>query len=199
MTSRIQLRQRLRIQRRNLDSGEQQRCAGRLAGLLSGSRLISRSQRIAAYLPADGEMDPTPLLHQLFLLGKSVYLPVISNFSAGRLDFAEYKPGDRLVYNRYGIPEPELTSRRLIKPLALDLILTPLVAFDNQGHRIGMGGGFYDQTFAFLNHRRYWQKPRLMGLAYEFQRVAAIQTESWDVSLDFAVTEKKIYLFDCNH
>lgn len=199
MTSRTQLRKRLRTTRQHLDGDTQQRYAGLLANHLSSHPLLRNSRRIAAYLPVDGEMDPTPLLHHLFTLGKRIYLPVLSNFSTGKLMFAAYAPGDPLVYNRFGIPEPELTSRQLIKPQALDLVLTPLVAFDHQGHRIGMGGGYYDQTFHFLKHRTHWRKPRLLGIGYEFQRIAAIKSESWDVPLDFAATEKRIYQFDHNN
>lgn len=195
MTSRTQLRKRLRATRQHLDSDKQQHYAGLLANHLSNHPLLRNSQRIAAYLPADGEMDPTPLLQHLFTLGKRIYLPVLTNFSAGKLEFAAYAPGDHLVYNHFGILEPELTSRRLIKSSALDLVLTPLVAFDNQGHRLGMGGGYYDQTFYFLKHRTHWRKPRLLGIGYEFQQVAAIKSESWDVPLDFVATEKKIYQF----
>lgn len=196
MTSRTQLRKRLRTTRQHLDSDKQQRYAGLLANHLVNHPLLRNSHRIATYFPANGEMDPTPLLHHLFTLGKRIYLPVLSNFSAGKLAFAAYTPGDPLVYNRFGILEPELTSRRLIKPVALDLVLTPLVAFDNQGHRIGMGGGYYDQTFYFLKHRTHWRKPQLLGIGYEFQRVKSITAEPWDVPLHFAATEKTIYTFN---
>lgn len=198
MTSSTLLRQRLRNKRRNLDCDEQQRCAGLLANHLSNHPLVRNSQRIAAYLPVNGEMDPTPLLHHLFSLGKRIYLPVLTNFSASKLEFSAYKPGDTLVYNRLGILEPEFTSRHAIKPFALDLVIAPLVAFDAQGHRMGMGGGFYDRTFCFLKHRRYWRKPNLLGIGYEFQRVNSITSNAWDVPLHFVATEKTIYTFNDN-
>ena len=136
-------------------------------------------------------MDPLPLMHALWSLGKHIYLPVLVTFSHQKLWFARFEPDDVLAYNRYGIPEP--VRRRLIKPCALDLVLTPLVAFDSAGHRVGMGGGYYDRSFAFLRHRRHWRSPRLLGIAYEFQKQAAIVPNDWDVPLDAIATESRIY------
>jgi len=116
---------------------------------------------------------------------------VLAPFSRQRLWFARYTPGDALAANRYGIPEPVV--RELIKPWALDLILTPLVAFDTTGHRIGMGGGYYDRSLAFLHSRQHWQKPCRLGLAYEFQKQVMIEPNPWDIPLDGIATEACIY------
>jgi 5-formyltetrahydrofolate cyclo-ligase len=190
MTSRI-LRQTIRQQRRALTRDEAEFCAEQMAQHLFKHPLILRSHRIAAYLAADGEMDPAPLLELLWSAGKQVYLPVLVPFSRQKLWFARFSSGDMLACNRFGIPEP--VRRNLIKPLALDLVLTPLVAFDTAGHRIGMGGGFYDRTFAFLQRRQHWHKPNLLGLAYELQKQATIKPNSWDVPLDAIATETRVY------
>jgi 5-formyltetrahydrofolate cyclo-ligase len=190
MTTRL-LRQTVRQQRRALTRSEAETCAGQLAQQVSKHPLILRSHRIAAYLASDGEIDPLPLLQSLWSSGKQVYLPVLVPFSRQKLWFARFNPDDILAFNRFGIPEP--VQRRLIKPYALDLVLTPLVAFDTAGHRVGMGGGFYDRTFAFLHRRQHWHKPNLIGLAYEFQKQATIKPNSWDVSLDAIATETHIY------
>ena len=191
MQTRPQLRQSIRQQRRALSPGLSSACAEQLARHTCTSRLIARSRHIAAYLAADGEIDPFPLMEYLWPLGKIIYLPVLATFSHQKLWFAKFEPGDRLEYNRYGIPEP--VRRRLIKPSALDLVLTPLVAFDTAGHRIGMGGGYYDRSFAFLGKRHYWRKPRMLGIAYELQKQAAIKPNPWDVPLDAIATEAGIY------
>ena len=154
-----------------------------------------RSRHIAIYLPADGEIDTNPLIASLCSLGKALYLPILITFSERKLWFSSYKPGDRLVINRFGILEPERTHFRRIKPVSLDLVLAPLVAFDDRGHRLGMGGGYYDHSFAFLHTRRCWKKPRLMGLAYEFQRLPHIDAQPWDVPLDAVGTDRRIYHF----
>ena len=190
MTSRT-LRQTIRQQRRALTRSEAATCAEQLAQQTCKHPLVLRSHRIAAYLASDGEIDPAPLLQALWSANKQVYLPVLVPFSPESLWFARFNPDDILAFNRFGIPEP--VRRHLIKPSALDLVLTPLVAFDTAGHRIGMGGGFYDRTFAFLQRRQYWHKPNLLGLAYEFQKQTAIKPNNWDVPLHAVATETHIY------
>ena len=185
------LRQSIRRQRRALGPAEAASCARQLAHHARYNRLVTGSRHIAAYLAADGEMDPLPLLHTLWSLGKRIYLPVLVTFSHQKLWFARFEPGDELVYNRYGIPEP--LRRKLIKPGALDLVLAPLVAFDTAGHRVGMGGGYYDRSFAFLQQRNHWRKPRMLGIAYEFQKQPAIQPNAWDIPLDAIATEACVY------
>ena len=191
MSTLRQLRQSIRQQRREVTAAEAASCAEQLARNTCSHRLLATSQHIAIYLAADGEIDPWPLTLKLWASGKALYLPVLAPFSRQRLWFARYMPGDRLVANRYGIPEPVV--RDLIKPWALDLILTPLVAFDTTGHRIGMGGGYYDRSLAFLHSRQHWQKPRRLRLAYEFQKQSSIKPSPWDIPLDGIATELCIY------
>jgi len=189
-----ELRQSIRRQRRALTPAAAASCARQLAHHARYNRLVTGSQNVAAYLAADGEMDPLPLMHELWSLGKHIYLPVLVTFSHQKLWFAKFEPGDELVYNRYGIPEP--VRRKLIKPCALDLVLAPLVAFDTSGHRVGMGGGYYDRSFAFLLRRKHWRRPRMLGIAYEFQKQAAIRANAWDVPLDAIATEACVYRAD---
>jgi 5-formyltetrahydrofolate cyclo-ligase len=190
--STAELRQSIRRQRRALTPAAAASCARQLAHHARHDRLVTGSRHIAAYLAADGEMDPLPLMHALWSLGKHIYLPVLVTFSHQKLWFAKFEPGDEVAYNRYGIPEP--VRRKLIKPCALDLVLAPLVAFDSAGHRVGMGGGYYDRSFAFLQQRSHWRKPRLLGIAYEFQQQPAIQAHAWDVPLDAIATEAGVYV-----
>jgi 5-formyltetrahydrofolate cyclo-ligase len=193
--NRQNLRQSIRRQRRELTDTQRAASALQLAVHAGRDRLVLNSRHIAVYLPSDGEIDPQPLIQYLRSLGKHLYLPVLVSFSARRLWFSPYSPGDRLVLNRYGIPEPERVHHRRIKPVALDLVLTPLVGFDDRGHRLGMGGGYYDRAFGFLNSRKRWKKPRLMGLAYELQRSRTLTAAPWDVNLDAVATERAVYHF----
>jgi 5-formyltetrahydrofolate cyclo-ligase len=193
--NRQNLRQSIRRQRRELTDTQRATSALQLAMHAGRDRLVLNSRHIAVYLPSDGEIDPQPLIQYLRSLGKHLYLPVLVSFSARRLWFSPYSPGDRLVLNRYGIPEPERVHHRRIKPVALDLVLTPLVGFDDRGHRLGMGGGYYDRAFGFLNSRKRWKKPRLMGLAYELQRSRTLTAAPWDVNLDAVATERAVYHF----
>ena len=98
-----------------------------------------------------------------------------------------------LAPNRYGIPEPRVSARELMKAEDLDLVLLPLVAFDKRGNRLGRGVGFYDKTLAFLHRRRHLRKPHLLGLAHDFQRLSAVPTDDWDVPLDGVVTDRAVY------
>ena len=108
------------------------------------------------------------------------------------------KPWQRstpMAPNRFGIPEPDLPAASRCPVLALDLVLVPLVAFDEAGNRLGMGGGFYDRTFRYLRHRTCWRRPHLVGIAYDAQRVPAIDARRWDVPLDAVVTETALHRF----
>ena len=193
--SRQTLRRRIRQQRRQVSEAQRAVSALQLAAHVCRDRLVLNSHHIALYLPSDGEIDPQPLMQYLWSLGKTLYLPILVSFSGQRLWFSTYAPGDSLVLNRFGIPEPERVHHRRIKPTALDLVLTPLVGFDDAGHRLGMGGGYYDRVFGFLNKRTRWRKPRLMGLAYELQRCQTLTSAPWDVDLDAVATERAIYHF----
>ena len=185
------LRLAIRQQRRSLPYRETAACAEQLALQARKHPAIMRSQRIAAYIANDGEIDPLPLLDYLWSSGKQVYLPVLVQFSRQKLWFARFNRNDMLAPNRFGIPEP--VKRDLIKPCALELVLTPLVAFDSCGHRIGMGGGFYDRTFAFLHKRKHWCRPVMIGLAYELQKQTRIEPNKWDVPLHAVATEAQLY------
>jgi len=186
-----QLRNRIRQQRRTLGDAEASRCANQLALRTAAHALVTHSKHIAAYLATDGEMNTWPLLSLLWAKGKKIYLPVLTPGTNNKLGFARFDAADMLAYNRFGILEP--VRRTFIKPTALDLVLAPLVAFDEAGHRIGMGGGYYDRSFAFLNQRKHWHKPRLFGLAYELQKLDSITPNDWDLPLDAIATETTIY------
>ena len=157
------LRQQLRSKRRALSEHEQAHLSQQAVQQLVHHRLFRSANHIACYLPNDGELDLTPLMSQAWTMGKMVYLPVLSPIHRNHLHFLPYRPKDELVPNRFGIPEPVIRSRRMVETTRLDLVLMPLVGFDNKGNRLGMGGGFYDRSFAFLRRRRFWRKPGLVG------------------------------------
>ena len=192
--SRSELRRHMRAQRARLSPAAQADAALLVAHRIARSPLFQRSQHIACYLPQRGELDPAPLMQRAWAMGKTCYLPVLSPLSGERLWFVPYRQGDPLTPNRFGIPEPCLSTAHRAPPWVLDLILTPLVAFDTQGNRLGMGGGFYDRTFSFLRRRQHWRKPRLVGIAYDFQCVATLQHYPWDIPLQAIATEIKLYL-----
>lgn len=194
MTDHSALRTQLRKKRRELSSTRQAEKAEDLATHIVSHRLFLNSKKIACYISVDSEVDPSPLLHRALDMGKSIYLPVLVPFGMNRLWFAPFHEESHLALNRYGIPEPQVPWSKILNPRSLDLVLTPLVGFDNQCNRLGMGGGFYDKTFAFLKHRRSWVKPRLLGLAYDLQKTDKINPNKWDVPLYGVATESGIHL-----
>jgi 5-formyltetrahydrofolate cyclo-ligase len=197
MTHPKHLRQALRASRRALSRRSQREHARLVARFLRRERCFRRARRIAAYWPSDGELDPRPLLKDAREGGKAVYLPVLSRRIAGRsrirLRFVRWIDGEKMHPNRFGIPEPTRRGRHIRPARHLDLILVPLVGFDSACNRIGMGGGYYDRTLAYLKPSRRWRRPRLIGIAHECQRVEKIESRPWDIPLDAVVTERRIY------
>jgi 5-formyltetrahydrofolate cyclo-ligase len=192
---RAAVRKQLRKRRRALEEGARREAALGLLRVAAASRVFRRSTRIAFYVPNDGELDVMPLLERAWTRRKRCFLPVLDPLPPPRLRFLPYETGDRLIANRFGIPEPERAARDRIDAAALDLILLPLVAFDEAGNRLGMGGGFYDRTLGFLLRRRHWHRPVCYGVAFEFQRIERITAAAWDVPLDGCLTEIREYRF----
>jgi 5-formyltetrahydrofolate cyclo-ligase len=193
MTSTSTLRRRLRLARRSLTPAEQRRHARQLARLLGKHPGFLRAKRIGAYLSSDGELDPRDLLGLAHRRHKGCYLPVLRPHPKKKLWFVRYRPGDRLTPNVYGIPEPRLRNHHIRLPWALDILLMPLVGFDAAGNRLGMGGGYYDRTLAYLLQRRLWRRPTLVGIAHECQRVERLEPAPWDVPLDLVATEERVW------
>ncbi|MEN5150209.1 5-formyltetrahydrofolate cyclo-ligase [Pseudomonas orientalis] len=192
--SRPQLRRLLRKARRALTPSEQRQAAQGLYRQLAQHPLFRRARHISLYLPTDGEIDPRLLLRAAQRRGKATYLPVLSAWPRTKMVFQRVRPGDKLLPNRFRILEPRADAQRQRKVWALDLVLLPLVGFDNEGGRLGMGGGFYDRSLAYLARRNTWRKPTLLGLAHECQQVDRLAQASWDVPLAGTVTEKQWYV-----
>lgn len=188
------LRRRLRAERRALSPAQRRTASAMLARRLATLAVFQRARRIAAYWPADGEIDPLPALRRAAAAGKACYLPVLCPQRDGHLHFAAWQPWTPLRRNRFGIVEPAVAPRHWLAPRMLDLVLLPLVGFDEAGNRLGMGGGFYDRSFAFLAQRR-WRRPRLVGVAFDLQRVDRLPRRAWDVPLDAVVSERHGYRF----
>lgn len=189
METRAELRRRIRQQRSKLTAAQQTEAAQQLVDLLLPELLKRQVQHIALYLSNDGELNTLPLIQALWQHNILVALPVLHPFSPGHLLFLHYHPDSPMTTNRYGIAEPRLDISQLVPLHKLDLILTPLVAFDKQGNRLGMGGGFYDRTLACSN------APAAMGIAHECQKVSALPVESWDIPLPEIATPDALYQF----
>jgi len=180
------IRQHVRLRRRALSPEQQQHDAQELLVRFQQIQSVIESHHIALYLSNDGEIDTQPLINWLWEHGKQVYLPVLHPFSKGHLLFLHYTPATRMTLNKYQIQEPALDIR-LVKPAReLDLICTPMVAFDSTGQRLGMGGGYYDRTLTRWHYEK--QGPRPLGLAHDCQQVNNLPFEAWDVPLPEIIT-----------
>lgn len=185
------LRQEIRRKRRALTPIQRQLAAKNLLKNLRQSRHFQHSQHVAIYLTNDGEIDTQYLIKDLCARGKTLYLPIVHPLRAGHLSFVEWQTVTPMVKNRFGISEPSFKQSMRMSTPFIQLICMPLVAFDEQGNRLGMGGGFYDRTLAFM--RDSVQQPALIGLAYELQRVESLPIEPWDVPLTAIATEQGFY------
>ncbi|WP_258872106.1 5-formyltetrahydrofolate cyclo-ligase [Thalassotalea euphylliae] len=145
------MRTEIRQQRSLLSNKSQHKAAIELVSQLTNLVDVKSANTIALYLANDGELDPSQFIKWCWQQGKRVVLPVLHPFTPGHLLFLQYTPSTLMLSNRFGIPEPRLDVRQVVPLSSIDIIFTPLVAFDNSGHRLGMGGGFYDRTLASLD------------------------------------------------
>ncbi|WP_337840593.1 5-formyltetrahydrofolate cyclo-ligase [Rheinheimera sp.] len=193
-SSRAELRTLTRQRRRALSDAEQQQAANELTIRLLHWPELASCQHIALYLTNDGEISTQPLITALWARGKNLYLPLLHPLVPGYLLFQQFTPDTPLTLNKFGIGEPALNCSQIFPVQQLDLVLTPLVAFDAQGHRLGMGGGFYDRTLSQLPSDR--TRPVLMGLAHQCQQVEQVPVEAWDQPLRFIATPDRLWQFD---
>ena len=191
--SRPALRRQLRQARRQLSPTQQRRAAQNLYRQLAQHPIFRRARHVALYLPNNGEIDPRPLLREAQRRGKATYLPVLNAWPRTRMVFQRIMPNEHLKPNRFGIPEPAFRPTRQRRIWTLDLVLMPLVGFDENGGRLGMGGGFYDRSLAYRDRRKNGHKPTLLGLAHECQKVDRLPLGPWDVSLQATVTDQNWY------
>lgn len=186
---RKKIRSEIRERRRLLTPEQQQQSADFAAKHIASHNKIQHANTVAVFLSFDGELNTTPIIELLWQQKKQVYLPVLHPFSPGNLLFLHYRPDSQLIRNRLKILEPQLDVRDVLPLNQLDVVITPLVAFDSHGQRLGMGGGFYDRTL------QNWQQggPYPIGLAHNCQQVEHLPSEHWDVPLPEIVTPTKVW------
>lgn len=188
MLSKQQLRRKLRQQRNSLSLREQHRREQQLCQRLLSLPELKNAQHIAAYWPANGEISTLSALKQWQQAGKNVYLPKI--LPQRQMQFVPFTQQTAFLKNHYGILEPQ--SRQRISPQRLDVVLLPLLAFDQQCNRLGMGGGYYDRAFAFMQQQAWRKRPYLIGVAHDFQQVDRLSCDPWDVPLTMVVSNNKV-------
>jgi 5-formyltetrahydrofolate cyclo-ligase len=185
----------MRERRRALPVRERLDAAAAVASHLL-PELAAFEGRIAGYWAVGGEL-PLHTVQANLPATLRWCLPVLHE--DGRLRFREWSAGQALEPNRHGIPEPAEGPLRAADDLAV--VLVPLLAFDAKGDRLGQGGGWYDRSFAFRRTANgaptaAQGSPRLVGIAYDWQQVDALEAADWDVPLDAVATPSAFHRFD---
>jgi len=183
------IRQTVRQHRRALSADEQTHFAELAAQRMLALPQVKQANTVALFLSFDGELDTTPLIEALWQANKALYLPVLHPFSSGNLLFLRYSQETPLVKNRLKILEPRLDVRQVLPVNQLDVLVTPLVAFDSAGQRLGMGGGFYDRTMQNRHQHHFYP----VGLAHDCQWVPELPAEAWDIPLPAVVTPSRLW------
>lgn len=181
----VALRVKCRRARASLTIDTRQAASARICDTVIRSGFFRRSRHVACYLPSDEEVDTWPIIARAFDMGKQVSAPVLRK--NGSMRFCEFTADTGLSYNQYGLLEPQ--DGDFVDPHRLDIVITPLVAFDACRNRIGMGSGYFDRAFSFLRTRRNWFRPKLIGVAFDCQRVEKIAPNPWDIALFRVITE----------
>jgi 5-formyltetrahydrofolate cyclo-ligase len=191
-SDRASLRMELRRKRHSLTSSEQHHAAKRLHRQVTSRTFFLKARRIGFYFASDAEIDPLTIMFKALEMGKQCFLPLLGAHQPGKVCFAPFREGDALQPNQWGILEPVTEVRDLVSTRSINLVLVPLVGFDERCNRLGMGKGFYDRTFGYKTRTGY-NKPKLVGLAHECQKTPSVPTDSWDVRLDGVISDRDVY------
>ena len=192
-------RQYLLSKRLSLSDQDRLKWDTRIFDHLLSAPFFQEATRIACYFSHLNEPHLVPFMINYLknrpkeTASKLFYLPILKKSEAGRfLIFGPCTPQTQYKNNLYGIPEPDSPNECTITAPELDLILMPLVGFTAAKNRLGMGGGFYDQTLSF-KLKRPNIKPCLVGIAYACQELEVLPIEPHDIALNHVITEHKIY------
>lgn len=183
--TKAQIRSFCLTQRHNLSPQIISQASQKIVTTLHGLQAYQTAQHIACYFPVAGEIDLSALWKRALEENKYCYFPVVQ--PEHTLIFLPYTHHTALLPNRYHILEPHITKKSARSPQNLDLIILPIVAFDDRCTRLGMGKGYYDKTLAQQSNAL------LVGVAYEWQKQPELPTELWDIQMDMIITEKRVY------
>lgn len=171
--------------RAKLSDAEREFASAMIAEKVIASSWFQRAGYLACYLPAPDEVNTWEIIARAWRMKKRIFAPVIEKKS--RLQFLEITADTELRLNQFGLYEPDEGEPATAR--MFDIVLAPVVAFDDSNHRVGMGGGYFDRTFSFLRHRNKWLHPKLVGLAFSCQKVEKITPNPWDIRLFATITD----------
>lgn len=185
----------MRAARRQIPPADRAASARRFAVVADRAFLLRPGARIGVYQPHGHEADVSCITARAWQRGCKLYLPVITSSRHSRMEFFRYRPGALLRPNAFGIGEPDPSASERIPVRHLDIVLMPLVAFDDRGWRLGSGAGYYDRCFRHLDVSRTWRRPKLVGVAFAQQRVTEIEPGPWDIPMDAVLTQYGLQRF----
>lgn len=180
-----EIRKEVRAMRSALEPAYRDAASAKIAEKIFRAHWFSRAENIASYLSVGAEVDSWPVITRAWQMGKRIFAPVVQENMF--MQFREITMESDLTGTSFGLYEPH--SGALISPRKLDIVITPLVAFDKKMNRVGMGGGCFDRTFAFLRNRRSYRHPKLIGVAFACQEVEKIDANAWDIPLFQVLTD----------
>ena len=146
------------------------------------------ARSVALYSAVQNEVETEAILEDALRAGKHVFFPKFNRRDGA--EFAQVTSKDELASGRFGIAEPAGTNALALVDGACAIVFIPGVLFDNRGHRLGRGGGWYDRALAQFGNRGFF-----VGLAYEVQIVDRLPEQSWDQRVHYVITENR--LIDC--
>jgi 5-formyltetrahydrofolate cyclo-ligase len=187
-----QLRKHYRERRKALSAQFQAHAAAGLLDQFIRLKTLCDITHIGAFIANDGEVSPHLLIEHCWSNDIGVSLPILDPEHPGHLMFVEYLADSDMQVNQYGIPEPVLSHTNLTPLSNIGHLLMPLVAFDQFGHRLGMGGGYYDRTLAHKSE----DHPMLIGVAHEEQYCDSLPVEDWDIPLKQILTPQRHITFN---
>jgi 5-formyltetrahydrofolate cyclo-ligase len=175
------IRQRIIAQRRALSPLATAAAGAAVFSALHSLAVYRSAAAVVAYVAHDSEVSTDQVLRDVKRSGRPLYLPI----TKGALGFRLWESAASWINGLGGVPEISGEAQPL--PAVASVVLLPLVAWSEQGDRLGRGGGFYDRMLGMRSAQAV-----LIGLAYEFQKVAAMPRDPWDVGLDYVVTERRV-------
>ena len=193
----LEIRQTLRKKRKALSLQHQENHAKKAFTAFKDwlESEYAHPSKIAFFLSQDGELNTHQCIEYLFNeTSHQVYLPVLQTRTGWHMAFAHYHPHSIMIENKFGIDEPEEPFDQHLAGDDMDIVMMPLVGFDQYGNRIGMGGGYYDRTFEFKLEGDVCS-PKLIGWAHQCQQLEGIPHYPWDVPLDGVITENGYHSF----
>lgn len=177
-----QLRQKMLARRRSLQQSEIESGSAKMAEQLFGWRIYQDAKTIMLYLAMADEPQTDAIIKNAKTNGKLVCVPMLRQ-EYGIMDAARIDGPDDLITGKLGLKMPDPEEARLISPESIDLIVVPGVAFDNAGHRLGMGAGYYDRYLPQAG------RACRLGLAWSFQVTGVVPQGLYDVTMHYLLTE----------